>query len=331
MRGLVRFITVTTVALTAFTAGRAQAGALPGDLLVSDFSAFGGNGAVIIVHPVTGVQTPLSIGGLFRDPWDITVDNSVFPARIFVSDIVADAIIEVDPGTGAQLLVSAGGLLTNPTGVEVGMGTDLWVTDSGNRSVVRVDKNTGAQVLVYSGAPFVSPFGVGINKFGDVYVIDRVANAGSVYQMVGGVPVLVSSGASFAQPYGMTIDSGSPAFPANEPGGIWVADRNAAGGNGALFYIDPNTGAKTLESNGQLFSEPSGVTFGVPAVATQVFVSDYVTRRVISVDPSLAPNANQTLISGGGVFGSPAKIAVYPEQPVQNQQTTWGRVKGQYR
>ncbi len=330
MRRLVRFISVASVALSAFAFGTAHAGALPGDLLVTDFSAFGGNGGVIIVHPVTGVQTPLSMGGLFRDPWDIAVDQSG-PARIFVTDIVADAVIEVDPGTGAQLLVSAGGLITNPTGIEEGIGTDLWVTDTGSNALMRVDKNTGFQTLVHAGPPFVSPFGVGVNKYGDVYVIDRVAGGGTVFLMVGGVPVAVSSGAPFVQPYGITIDQGQPIFPPNEPGGLWVVDRNASGGTGAVIYVDPNTGAKTIESRVQHFSDPSGVAIGPATSGSPFYASDYLTKKVVRFDPTQPDNTNQTLISSAGIFSNPAKLAVYPEQPVQTQTTTWGRLKGTYR
>jgi hypothetical protein len=331
MRRLVRFITVTMVALTAFSAGQARAGALVGDLIVTDFSAYGGNGGVIIVHPVTGVQTMLSSGGFFRDPWDVAIDPNNNPPRIFVTDIVADAIIEVNPNTGLQTLRSAGGLITNPTGVEIGPGTDLYVTDSGTASLLRVDKNTGAQALLYAGPPFLSPFGVAVNKFGTVYVLDRLALGGAVFEMVGGVPVPISVGAPFVQPYGITTDGGAPDFPANEPGGIWVVDRNAAGGNGALIYVDPNTGVKTIESQAQNFADPSGVSIGVPPNPNQIFCCDYLRARVCRADPALAVGANQTLISSGGDFRNPVKLAAFPEQPVQTEATTWGRVKGKYR
>ena len=330
MARLVRFAAFTIALLFAVGFSTANAGALPGDLIVTDFSAAGGNGAVFIVDPNLGTQTILSSGGLFLDPWDVDVDAGGTP-RIFISDIGSDAIIEVDPNTGAQVLVTMAGLLANPTGVEVGVGTDLWVTDSGTNSLVKVDKNTGFQTLVHSGAPFVSPFGVAVNKFGDVYVLDRVKNGGTVFKMVGGVPVSISNGAPFQQPYGLTIDQGAPIFPANEPGGIWVVDRNAAAGPGAIIYVDPNTGAKTIVSQQQFFSEASGVTIGPSTSGSPFYACDYATRVVVRFDPAGLPSTNQTLVSSGGLFSNPVKLAVFPEQPVQTETSTWGRVKGLYR
>lgn len=330
MARMVRFAAFTFALLAVAGFGRANAAALPGDLLVTDFSAFGGGGGVIVVDPGTGTQTTLASGGMFIDPWDITVDASG-AGRIFVSDLGADAIIEVDPGTGAQSLVSAGGLLANPTGVEAGIGTDLWVSDSGTNSLVKIDKDTGVQTLIHSGAPFVSPFGVTMNKFGTVYVLDRLAGGGTVFEMVGAVPVAISSGAPFAQPYAITADQGAPYFPANEPGGLWVADRNAAGGPGAVFLVDPNTGVRTSETEGQNFSEPSGASISPGGFHAKFYACDYASAVVVEFDPDGAPNANQTVISSGDKFSNPAKLAVFPEQPVQNETSTWGRVKGLYR
>ena len=328
MARLVRFAAFTFVLLAVSGLSTANAGALPGDLLVTDFSAYGGSGGVHIVDPVTGNQTTLSSGGLFGDPWDISVDASA--GRLFVSDIAADAIIEVDPNSGAQSLVTAGGFLSNPTGVEVGIGTDLWVSDSGTNSLVKVDKDTGAQTLIHSGAPFISPFGVTMNKFGTVYVLDRLAGGGTVFEMVGAVPVAISSGGPFVQPYGITADQGAPYFPANEPGGLWVADRNAAGGSGAIILVDPNTGAQTVVSNGQNFVDASGVSIA-PGFGAPLYACDYASKVVVEFDPTLAANANQTLVSTGDKFSNPAKLAVFPEQPVQTENSTWGRVKGLYR
>ena len=328
MARMVRIAAFTFALLGVASFGTANAGALPGDLLVTDFSAFGGSGGVIIVDPGTGNQTTLSNGGLFADPWDICVDGS---GRIFVSDIVADAIIEVNAGTGVQSLVTSGGFLSNPTGVEAGVGTDLWVCDSGSQSVVLVNKDTGFQTLIHAGPPLVSPFGVAVNKFGTVYVLDRLAGGGTVFEMIANVPVPVASGAPFVQPYGMTADQGAPYFPANEPGGMWVADRNAAGGTGAIILVDVNTGTKTVESSGQNFSEPSGVTISQQGFYSKFYACDYATARVVEFDPALAANANQSILSSGDKFSNPARIAIYPEQPVQNQESTWGRVKGLYR
>ena len=90
-------------------------------------------------------------------------------------------------------------------------------------------------------------------------------------------------------------------------------------------------GTKTVESRLQLFSDPSGIAIGPGTSGSPFYTSDYLTKRIVQFDPSLPDNANQVLISSAGLFVNPAKVAVFPEQPVQTKSTTWGRVKGQYR
>jgi hypothetical protein len=46
----------------------------PGDILATDFSAFGGPGGVIQVSSATGKQTTLSSGGIFEDPFGIAIE-----------------------------------------------------------------------------------------------------------------------------------------------------------------------------------------------------------------------------------------------------------------
>ena len=109
-----------------------------------------------------------------------------------------------------------------------------------------------------------------------------------------------------------------------------MIDRNAAGGPGAAIYVDPISGARTLESRLQNFGDASGIAIGL-GIGGPLYASDYLSARVVTFDPALPDNANQVLISSAGSFVNPAKLTVYPEQPVQVQNTTWGRVKGQYR
>jgi hypothetical protein len=45
----------------------------PGDILIADQGAFGGGGGVIRVDPTTGIQTTVSSGGSFVNPFGIAI------------------------------------------------------------------------------------------------------------------------------------------------------------------------------------------------------------------------------------------------------------------
>src|SRR5664279_3359578 len=80
-----------------------------GDILISDSSAFSGDGGIIRVDPATGVRSTLSsntspVGGpSFDHPGDLIVDQC---GHILVTDSGAEAIYQVDLTTGARTTVS---------------------------------------------------------------------------------------------------------------------------------------------------------------------------------------------------------------------------------
>jgi sugar lactone lactonase YvrE len=81
-----------------------------GSLLVSDRDAFGGDGGIIRVDPVTGKRTTLSSntspagGPAFRDPGDLVVESC---GAILITDTTAQAVYRVDSKTGQRSIVSA--------------------------------------------------------------------------------------------------------------------------------------------------------------------------------------------------------------------------------
>ena len=85
--------------------------ALDGDIIVVRRTL-----GLIRVNPVTGEQSVLAEGGLFRDPWAIAVDRNT--GYIYVADSGYDndrpeineagKIIRVDPASGAQQLIASG-------------------------------------------------------------------------------------------------------------------------------------------------------------------------------------------------------------------------------
>lgn len=74
---------------------------------------------VIRVDLSTGVQTTLTSGINFQDPYNLDSDAA---GDLVVADSMwygAGRIIKVDPVTGAQTLISSGGLLVDPAGIAV--------------------------------------------------------------------------------------------------------------------------------------------------------------------------------------------------------------------
>lgn len=149
------------------------------------------DGDVIVVHringlirvnPISGAQSILSQGGLFRDPWAIAIDKQT--GYIYVADSGYDngrpvneagKIIRVDPNTGAQTLIaagspctlfpagvacvnttSAGSYLSHPYGIAIdytGVPGTLIVADmgsfNGNGAIIRINAvPNGTQTLV---------------------------------------------------------------------------------------------------------------------------------------------------------------------------------------
>ena len=106
---------------TTLTGLQAQAVTLnAGDILLVDEEAFGEAGGVIRVEPTTGIQTPVSSGGLFVDPQGIAIDAS---GNIFVVDDEAfeetGGVIRVDPITGVQTPISSHQFFEDPVGIAV--------------------------------------------------------------------------------------------------------------------------------------------------------------------------------------------------------------------
>jgi hypothetical protein len=247
----------------------------PGDILVVDGAAgTGGLGMLFQVNPGTGTRSLLSdFGNPAQGP---TGDNPLGVAveaggTILVVDLEAGtgglgALFRVDPGTGARSLLSdfgnpaQGPTGYTPTGVAVEAGGTLMV----------VDRDAGAGLL---GALFRVDPGTGarslLSDFGD--------------------PALGPTG---VDPAGIGVEAG---------GTILVVDVAAGtGGLGALFRVDPGTGARSLLSD---FGDPAlGLTGnnprGVAVVPTQVPFSSFAA----AVDLTYSPLEQADAFAMGGLF-----------------------------
>jgi len=197
----------------------------------------------------------------------------LFPAAGFADDtFVIDydagtgglgALFRVDPVTGARTVLSDFGAGANqgaaPLGVAIESSGQILVIDpiagTGNRGALfRVDPVTGARTVLsdFGAGPNqgVTPFGVAVEASGQILVIDWQAGTGAdgalfrVDPVTGARTVLSDFGVGANQgvdPYGVAVESS---------GQILVVDLNAGTGfQGALFRVDPVTGARTVVSD----------------------------------------------------------------------------------
>ena len=292
-----------------------------GDILVADPDALGGGGAIIRVDPHTGLQTIISSGGNFVDPYAIALEQN---GTILVGELNAgdpagssgtpSSIIRVDPFTGSQTVLSSGGYLHSVFGIAVAPNGEIFVTSAGYRQVVRIDPVTGAQSVVSSGGLFVSLRGIVMDASGQLYVADAdQTGPGRVIRVDPsmGSQTTVSSGGNFYDPTGIVLD---------DNGNIIVADNGNfdAGIGAAVIRVDPVTGAQTVVSSGGDFISPGGIAFDasgkIVLVDSNAFIggSPFYDGAVFRVDPV---TGTQTVISSVGIFVNPSGVAVILPEP----------------
>lgn len=249
-----------------------------GRILVVDVNAFGGPGGVVRINPTTGQQTVISQGGNFSTPVGIALEAD---GDIVVADDDAfngrGGVIRVNPSTGAQTVVSQGGDFVDPYGIGVRANGDILVADqdaypdgtgicgaglpeNGRGGIIRVDPFGGAQTRVTSGANLCDPDGGEVAPDGGFYIADLSAFAsghGGVICVVPdtGVQHPISQAGSFRQPADVAIAA---------DGDVYVSDQDAltpSGGpdTGAVFHVDPISGAQTPVSSGGSFVRPEGI------------------------------------------------------------------------
>jgi hypothetical protein len=266
--------------------------AFPGrdKLLVADPAAFGGAGAVFRVDPSTGLTQVVSSGGRFVDPAGVTGQFAVADANATPPSpgFGNGDIFFVDPRGGAQRsfldrAVAADTQLVDPSGIAPTLAGPSWIPDllyiadpeaaGGGGAVFGLSHPfgnvfQGPFFTVSTGGELADPTGLadvpsGITGERFVAVADESAlgGTGALLSLAGtsqqATQGVISSGGSFADPSAV-------AYTPLAGGPLLVADRSAAGGTGALFTIDPATGAQSVVSSGGSFVEPAGVAVVPP-------------------------------------------------------------------
>ena len=231
--------------------------------------------------------------------------SSCLAGLLNTGDVVVvdrNGVIHVDPDTGTQTAISSGGLFVDPIDIAIGGGGAIFVVDRGV-GVIRVDADTGMQTAVSTGGSFLDPVGIALDTNGDILIVDAGAFGGSggVIRVnpLSGTQFTVSSGGSFVDPFDVALDS---------IGNILVADQSALDSSGktfgAVFRVDPVTGAQATVSSSGSFRDPIGIAV---EASGNILVADASADIVFRVDPV---TGIQTPLSAAGAFAAPFDIAL---------------------
>jgi hypothetical protein len=243
--------------------------ASPGDFLVIDYDAgTGGRGALFAVDPATGSRIIVSD---FGNPIDGALGADPFGIVLWT----AGAVLVADPFAGTA---NRGALFS----VDLVSGSRVVVSDFGNAAQGPLGAYTIGVVVAADGTILVVDGNAGTATRGAVFTVDPVTGARTILSDFGDA----TQGPLGVTPIAITLDAS---------GQILVADLDDGSGNlGALFRVDPATGARTLVSNfGDVTQGPLGfdpLSVGVDA-SGRILVADQHAGTsslgaLFTVDPS---------------------------------------------
>jgi len=214
-------------------------------------------GYVYQVDPASGARTPITFLGYLQYPE--TIDLAPDGYLYVVDD--GSVLVRVDPASGEQRVIVRGRLWAF-TPAESGFGY-IMLFDSNTYHLNRVDLATGRMTVV-STVGFNNAGSLAMDRTRNVLLTDGSADGGTpiVWRIdpVSGGATQVSSGGQFMNPWGVAVDAS---------GDILVTDHQHLNRcapldqpltcPGALFKVDPATGAQTLLSEKHYFSGPRGI------------------------------------------------------------------------
>lgn len=222
-----------------------------GDLLVTDTLLR----ALYRVDPVTGDRTVVSdqIGGVPRQIAQ-DVDGTFL---LTLNEIDFPVILRVDPATGQLFIVSSGGSRINPNVPVVG-----------------------------DGPPFFGPVGLIREPSGQLVVSNQEISVLYRVNPVTGDRTILSGpdqgdGPGFLGPIKQLATEANGTL-------LVVVGAPSAGGNGAIFRVDPITGNRSIISSadvgqGPVLAEPEGIVLDDGGI---LFVSDSAQAAIFQIDPN---------------------------------------------
>lgn len=288
----------------------------PGDPIIVDAAAFGGNGGVIglTVMNVLGItvstQTPISPAlasgtNWLREPVGVAVDAAGY---ILVAEKDGfsgnGGVVQVNPTTGVQTPLTSERAFINPSGIAVQPNGDLVDSDAYNGlgAVVRVNRERNEQTPVSVGGVFGNPSGIALEASGNILVVDPDLNngAGGVVRIFpNGQQQTIASGGNFGNPSGIAV---------NAAGQIFVVDPDLSNGAGGVVQIDPVSNVRTTITSGGNFGNPSGIAV---EASGNLLVADPDAAggngAVLRINPT---TGTRTIIASGGNFRDPIGVAI---------------------
>jgi hypothetical protein len=313
-KGLFATLAVSAAALAVFVTGPAhgQGPAYdPGDIIVAD----SGHDAIKAVDPVSGVATPVSSGGSFAFPADVTFasdgDALVVDRDAFGSE-PNGGIIRVDSNTGIQSIVSnnavshaAGGekLFGNPIALDRKGGSVYVVDFHRPNKVIKVSIATGRASLVTSGHGLRSPSDIvaaGVTK-------PLVTASGSddaelvEVNVKSGKQSVVSKNGKFKFPSAITLMGSNSAL---------VVDPYAFATPGVILKVNLHNGDQKTLVHGDELANPIGIGLldNHTAAVTDTTAPTFPAGGLWRVD---LETEDQTLINGSD-FSNPLGVGIAP-------------------
>jgi hypothetical protein len=316
--------------------GRADAGLVAGDILVSDVL----NLAVYDVNPTTGARSVFSGAGVgagvaLSSPQGIAIDPLGF---VVTADAGLGALIRIDVATGDRTILSGTGVgsgpaLNSPIGLTTDGAGNIYVVDQGPiggvAGVFKVDVLTGDRTLISGGAV---GSGAAFDNIHDIAFVGGrliVTDSGdfqtssSVFSVdpTTGARTVVGTGGSLDNVRGVVIGPTGSVDTVNAGFGFPGFNRppslvNLALGSGAQATISGGSGAVGA---GTAFANPYGVAAGVNGLLYVTDAGDSATKtptQLFTVDPT---TGNRTVLSGGNIGSGTAfgqlgyGIAVYEQ------------------
>ena len=253
---------------------------------------------------VNASSTVVTIGSGFNYPKSLAIDGA---GNIFVADSNSNSFKEILAGTGGA---AAGAVNSNSTVIPVGSGlSNSWgvaVDAQGNVFVASSDmfgsvkeivaggdgKVNASSTVIQVGNGFSTPEGVVVDANGNVFVADTehskikeilAGTGGAASGTVNSSSTTIEVGSGFIMPIGITVDAN---------GNVYVADYGA----GAVRKIVAGTGGA---GSGMVnaSSTTTTITSAIPTPvnvildpAGNLFVSDFVSKKMYEIDQSDAPS-----------------------------------------
>ena len=136
-----------------------------GDLAAVDlgFDVFTGDGALVLVDAITGVQRPIATSLPLLDPSGIVADGSgpLLVTEAANPQIGNAAVLAIEPRTGTVTTIATGAPISDPRGIAMTASSDLVVADSAARAVYRIALPDHT-LDVLATTPLVTPWGIAV-------------------------------------------------------------------------------------------------------------------------------------------------------------------------